>query len=174
MDGGATRKAAELTREEIYALVWEHPLNRVGPDLGLDGPRLAKLCDKRQIPYPPPGYWSKKAVGRAPAAPPLPPDPGPASEPTRAPRARISKQREDLRGLKPPAVFKAEAKTPPPRRSLSNRLYPSMMAWTRSTSSTRRSALGSSSMLGSKRNASRRTEGGEAIHGRGQNPSSMT
>lgn len=113
MDGGATRKAADLTREEIYALVWEHPLNRVGPDLGLDGPRLAKLCDKRQIPYPPPGYWSKKAVGRAPAAPPLPPDPGTASEPTREPRARISKQREHLRGLKAPATFTTEATTPP-------------------------------------------------------------
>lgn len=113
MDGGATRKAADLTREKIYALVWEHPLNRVGPDLGLDGPRLAKLCDKRQIPYPPPGYWSKKAVGRAPAAPPLPPDPGAASEPTKAPRTRISRQRESLPGLRPPAVFKTETATPP-------------------------------------------------------------
>ena len=112
MDGSTTRQAADLTREEIYALVWENPLNRVGPDLGLDGPRLAKLCDKRQVPSPPPGYWSKKAVGRAPAAPPSPPDPGTASDLTRAPRARISKQREPLPGLKPPTTFKTEATTP--------------------------------------------------------------
>lgn len=93
MDGGTTRQAADLSREEIYALVWEHPLNRVGPDLGLDGPRLAKLCDKRKIPYPPPGYWSKKAVGRAPAAPPLPPDPGPLVRPTAVPRPRVPQRR---------------------------------------------------------------------------------
>ena len=73
MDGETTRTAADLSREDIYALVWERPLNRVGPELGLDGPRLAKLCDKRQIPYPPLGYWQKKAVGRATAPPPLPP-----------------------------------------------------------------------------------------------------
>lgn len=73
MDGDTTRTAADLSREEIYTLVWERPLNRVGPELGVDGPRLAKLCDKRQIPYPPPGYWQKKAVGRATAPPALPP-----------------------------------------------------------------------------------------------------
>lgn len=72
MDGGTTRTAKDLSREELYTLVWERPLNRVGPELGLDGPRLAKLCDKRQVPYPPPGYWQKKAVGRALAPTPLP------------------------------------------------------------------------------------------------------
>lgn len=72
MDGGTTRTAKDLSREELYALVWERPLNRVGPELGLNGPRLAKLCDKRQVPYPPPGYWQKKAIGRAPAPTPLP------------------------------------------------------------------------------------------------------
>ena len=112
MDGGATRQAADLSREEIYALVWEHPLNRVGPALGLDGPRLAKLCDKRQIPYPPLGYWSRKAVGRAPAAPPLPADLGMGAEPTAAPRARPSQQREPLPRLKPPASFKDAAPQP--------------------------------------------------------------
>lgn len=72
MDGRTTQTAKDLSREELYALVWERPLNRVGPELGIDGPRLAKLCDKRQVPYPPPGYWQKLAVGRAPAPTPLP------------------------------------------------------------------------------------------------------
>lgn len=112
MDGGTTRQAADLSREEIYALVWEHPLNRVGPELGLDGPRLAKLCDKRQIPYPPRGYWSKKAVGRAPAAPPLPPDPGPFTKPTAGPGAHPPKRREPGLTLTPPA--KAKEAAPPP------------------------------------------------------------
>lgn len=141
MDGGATRQAADLSREEIYALVWEHPLNRVGPDLGLDGPRLAKLCDKRQIPYPPLGYWSRKAVGRAPAAPPLPADPGMGAEPTAAPRACPSQQREPLPRLKPPTSFKDAA--PPPaapttveplapvddRLDPLDKLHPKIRAW---------------------------------------------
>lgn len=112
MDRGTTRQAADLSREEIYALVWEQPLNRVGPNLGLDGPRLAKLCDKRQVPYPPPGYWSKKAVGRAPAAPPLPPDPGPFAKPTAGPGAHPPKRREPGLTLTPPATAKEAA--PPP------------------------------------------------------------
>lgn len=112
MDGGATRQAADLSREEIYALVWERPLNRVGPDLGIDGPSLAKHCVKRHIPYPPPGYWQKKAVGRAPAAPPLPVDPRQGPEPTAAPRARKTKQREFAPELKPTAAVKSESLMP--------------------------------------------------------------
>lgn len=72
MDSGTTRAATDLSREELYELVWQRPLNRVGLEFGLDGPRLAKLCEKRQVPYPPLGYWQKKAVGRAPAPTPLP------------------------------------------------------------------------------------------------------
>jgi hypothetical protein len=112
MDGGARRQAADLSREEIYALVWEYPLNRVGPELGLDGPRLAKLCNKRLIPYPPPGYWSKRAVGRAPTATPLPPDPRPVDKPSAAPRPSLSKLRKQVLGLKTPDA--AKVATPPP------------------------------------------------------------
>lgn len=141
MDGGATRKAADLSREEIYALVWEHPLNRVGPDLGLDGPRLAKHCDKRQIPYPPPGYWSKKAVGRAPAAPPLPPDPEPVDKPAVARRPRLSKWREPGLGLAPPDAPKEAAPPPAPPTTVGpeapaddgldplDKLHPKIRAW---------------------------------------------
>lgn len=71
MDGVTIRTADDLSREELHTMVWERPLNQVGPELGFDGSRLAKLCDKRQIPYPRPGYWQKKAVGRAPAPTPL-------------------------------------------------------------------------------------------------------
>lgn len=82
MDHEATRNSADLTREELYALVWQRPLNRVGPEFGLDGPRLAKLCAKRQVPYPPPGYWQKKAVGRAPSPTPLPAEEAPKAKPS--------------------------------------------------------------------------------------------
>lgn len=112
MDGETTRQATDLSREEIYALVWERPLNRVGPDLGLDGPRLAKLCDKQHIPYPPPGYWSKKAVGRAPAAPPLPPDADPVLGLISAPNLPSSKQRNQSPHPKPLAPVKETAAPP--------------------------------------------------------------
>jgi hypothetical protein len=61
----------DLSREQIYALVWEKPLSRIGPEIGLDDPSLAQLCHKLQRPYPPRGYWQKKAVGRAPDRIPL-------------------------------------------------------------------------------------------------------
>lgn len=94
MDGETTNTASDLSREEIYALVWERPLNPVGAELGLNGPRLAKLCTKRQIPYPPPGYWQKKAVGRATAPPPLPAVCDQAHAPTSSPTDRPIERRE--------------------------------------------------------------------------------
>ena len=48
-------------------------MSKLGPELAMSGPSLAALCRKRQIPTPPLGYWQKKAVGRAPEIPPLPP-----------------------------------------------------------------------------------------------------
>ncbi len=92
MDGETPKTAADLSREELYALVWELPLRRIGPELGLDGPRLAKLCDKRQIPYPPSGYRQKKAVGRALPAPTLPPADDPVAAPKPPPPFRSTER----------------------------------------------------------------------------------
>jgi hypothetical protein len=72
MDGIVTRHAKDISREELYELVWQTPLSKLGPQLAMNGPSLAALCRKRQIPTPPLGYWQKKAVGRAPDMPPLP------------------------------------------------------------------------------------------------------
>ena len=47
-------------------------MRQLGPQLGTDGLGLAAQCRKRRVPTPPPGYWQKKAVGRAPATTPLP------------------------------------------------------------------------------------------------------
>jgi hypothetical protein len=73
MDGTVTRSAEELSREDLHGLVWQAPLNKLGPQLGTDGPGLAALCRRRRVPTPPPGYWQKKEVGRAPPTTPLPP-----------------------------------------------------------------------------------------------------
>lgn len=89
MDGVVTRSAEELSREELHELVWQAPLNKLGPQLGTDGPGLAALCRRRRIPTPPPGYWQKKEVGRAPPVTPLPP----AEAPTEARKARPSAAR---------------------------------------------------------------------------------
>jgi len=72
MDDIVTRHAKDISREELYELVWQTPLSKLGPQLAMNGPSLAALCRKRQIPTPPLGYWQKKAVGRAPDMPPLP------------------------------------------------------------------------------------------------------
>ena len=81
MDGTVTRSAEELSREELYELVWQTPMSKLGPQLGTDGPGLAALCRKRHVPTPPLGYWQKKAVGRAPPMPPLPSSEMPATAP---------------------------------------------------------------------------------------------
>lgn len=87
MDGAVTRSAEELSREELYELVWQTPMSKLGPQLGTDGPSLAALCRKRYVPTPPLGYWQKRAVGRAPPTPPLPSTEMPAAAPAARPTA---------------------------------------------------------------------------------------
>jgi hypothetical protein len=53
-----------LTREALYALVWEQPMIRLGERFGIDGTGLAKICKRLSIPYPPPGHWMKLAAGK--------------------------------------------------------------------------------------------------------------
>lgn len=52
-----------VTREELYRLVSERPLNKVAPELGLSATALARICQSHNIPYPGSGYWTKKAMG---------------------------------------------------------------------------------------------------------------
>lgn len=60
----STHQARRVTREELYAMVWEKPLNRLAKDFGITGNGLAKICDRLDVPYPPLGYWAKKAAGK--------------------------------------------------------------------------------------------------------------
>ena len=57
MDDIVTRPAEEISREELYELVWQTPMSKLGPQFATNGPSLAALCRKRQIPTPPLGYW---------------------------------------------------------------------------------------------------------------------
>lgn len=67
------RQLKTVSREDLYALVWETPMYRLAEDFGITGNGLAKICDRLAVPYPPRGYWAKKAVGKATAKPKLPP-----------------------------------------------------------------------------------------------------
>ncbi|MBB4041631.1 hypothetical protein GGR34_003309 [Microvirga flocculans] len=54
----------ELARQELYARVWETPMSRLAAQYGITGNGLAKICDRLKVPYPPRGYWAKKAAGK--------------------------------------------------------------------------------------------------------------
>lgn len=62
-----------MTREQLYALVWETPMSRLAKKFGLSDVGLRKICVKHDIPTPPLGYWGKRAHGKPLRQPPLPP-----------------------------------------------------------------------------------------------------
>lgn len=62
-DADAARPVT-ITREELYAQVWQTPMSRLATQYGITGNGLAKICDKLKIPYPPRGHWAKKAAGK--------------------------------------------------------------------------------------------------------------
>ncbi len=68
-----TRKEKLVTREELYKQVWATPMLQLAKDYGLSDNGLRKICDKLDVPYPPRGYWAKKAAGQKVATYRLPP-----------------------------------------------------------------------------------------------------
>jgi len=63
--------AKDLTREELFVLVWEKPASEVAAELGFSDVALGKLCKRLQVPKPPRGYWAKIQAGKKPRRPPL-------------------------------------------------------------------------------------------------------
>lgn len=64
---------ASLTRQELYVLVWAHPVSHLAKRFGISGQGLAKICDRFDIPRPRAGHWNKVAAGKDIAMPALPP-----------------------------------------------------------------------------------------------------
>ena len=64
---------ATLTREELYALVWSEPIQKIAPRYGLSDRGFGKLCGRYSIPVPPRGWWAKKTAGHRVRQTPLPP-----------------------------------------------------------------------------------------------------
>jgi hypothetical protein len=58
------KQPVRVTREELYRQVWETPIRRLAVQYGISGNGLAKICDRLKVPYPPRGYWAKKAAGK--------------------------------------------------------------------------------------------------------------
>ena len=61
----------DLSREELFALVWEKPASEGAAELGFSDVALGKLCRRLQVPKPPRGYWAKVQAGQKPRRPPL-------------------------------------------------------------------------------------------------------
>lgn len=68
---GGQMKRKNLSREELFALVWEKPAREVAVELGFSDVALGKLCRTMQVPKPPRGYWAKIRNGQNPRRPPL-------------------------------------------------------------------------------------------------------
>src|SRR5580700_11221729 len=67
--------AGNLTREELYAKIWQTPVTRLAQEFAISDVALAKRCKREGIPLPPRGYWAKVAAGQAMEKPALPPKP---------------------------------------------------------------------------------------------------
>ncbi len=67
--------APPLTREALYAAVWDRPLTETAKALGLSRSGLSKICDRLLVPCPPRGHWARARLGQAGPPPPLPPAP---------------------------------------------------------------------------------------------------
>ena len=62
----------EVTREELYKLIWKEPVTKVAEKMGVPAPILRKFCNRLNIPTPSSGYWSKLQFGKPVEIPPLP------------------------------------------------------------------------------------------------------
>src|SRR5262245_33698245 len=84
----------EISREDLYKLVWTEPIHKLSTEYCLSDVGLAKTCRRHNIPIPPRGYWAKKQAGHQVEAASLPPDPRPGI-------ARVSLPGKPARTAKP-------------------------------------------------------------------------
>ena len=53
----------QLTRRELYDLVWSKPMTKLAKEFSLSDVALHKTCRRHRIPTPGLGYWAKVAAG---------------------------------------------------------------------------------------------------------------
>jgi hypothetical protein len=61
----------ELSRKELYNLVWCKPMSGLAQEMGISDRGLAKVCARNNIPVPPRGYWARKEAGQPVKQPPF-------------------------------------------------------------------------------------------------------
>ncbi|MDB4542784.1 hypothetical protein N9241_00930 [bacterium] len=61
----------EMSREELFLLVWQRPSREIAKELGISHAELSKRCRQLQVPMPPPRYWVKAKAGLDPKKLPL-------------------------------------------------------------------------------------------------------
>lgn len=54
----------EVTREELYKMVWKTPIQRLSKIYQISDTGLSKTCKRLKIPVPGRGYWAAKAAGK--------------------------------------------------------------------------------------------------------------
>jgi hypothetical protein len=67
------RKLTDLSRQELYDLIWFSPATMVAADYGISDVAVHKLCIRKKVPRPTVGYWAKLAAGHKTQRKPLPP-----------------------------------------------------------------------------------------------------
>lgn len=68
----ASERARQLSRQELYELVWSKPILELAKSFGLSDVALAKRCRRLAIPVPGRGYWPRVTAGQKPFRPSLP------------------------------------------------------------------------------------------------------
>ncbi|MCD7109648.1 hypothetical protein LRX75_11380 [Rhizobium sp. DKSPLA3] len=61
----------DMSREELFAMVWERPTSEIAIELGISDVAVGKLCQKLQVPKPSRGYWARVEAGQTPRRPAL-------------------------------------------------------------------------------------------------------
>lgn len=56
--------SSEVSREELYDLVWTTPISHLAEKFHVSGSYMARVCGALNVPRPPVGHWQKKAVGK--------------------------------------------------------------------------------------------------------------
>src|SRR5690242_19176711 len=68
-----SRKLTDLSRQELYDLIWSTPVAKVATDFGVTEVTVKNHCNNRNVPRPTRRYWKKLAVGIKPRKKALPP-----------------------------------------------------------------------------------------------------
>lgn len=76
----AGEAAVPLSREELYALIWAEPLNKVAARFGIAVPKLSAICAAHAIARPDNGHWLRIDMGKPLRVHPLEPAPAGVSD----------------------------------------------------------------------------------------------